>query len=92
MGSVSTKYHHPELKVERTYIIDLLVEYLDGSKKLVDVRAERWSKDEAALAKMEAGKTKAKRMGCVFEVWTEKQLFEEGEKPGSIRGRWETGE
>lgn len=80
VGSVSTKYYHPEKKVERTYIIDLLVEYLDGSKKLVDVRAERQSEDKVALAKMEAGRTKAKRMGCVFEVWTEKQLFE-GDKP-----------
>lgn len=73
--SVTVTYWHPVKKINSSHIIDLLVEYADGSKKLIEVKPERWLKDETIKAKIEAGKIKAKEMNIAYEVWSEIDIF-----------------
>jgi len=73
--SMTTEYFNPDKKINSTYLIDLLIEYKDGSKKLVEVKPEQWLKDEVIKAKIEAGNKKAQSLNIPFEVWTEMNLF-----------------
>jgi len=73
--SVSTEYYNPEKNINSSYLIDLLIEHQDGSKKLVEIKPEKWLQDEVIRLKIEAGENKAKEMGIPFEVWTEMSLF-----------------
>jgi hypothetical protein len=72
---VSTEYYNPEKNINSSYLIDLLIEYQDGSQKLVEIKPEKWLQDEVIRLKIEAGENKAKEMGVPFEVWTEMCLF-----------------
>jgi hypothetical protein len=72
---VSTEYYNPEKQINSSYLIDLLIEYTDGSKKLVEVKPEKWLDDDLISLKIEAGKHKAEELGISFEVWTEMDLF-----------------
>lgn len=72
---VSTEYYNPEKNINSSYLIDLLIEYQDGSQKLVEIKPEKWLQDEVIRLKIEAGENKAKDMGIPFEVWTEMSLF-----------------
>lgn len=73
--SVTTEYFNPEKNINSTYLIDLLIEYKDGSKKLVEVKPEQWLKDDIIKAKIESGNKKAQSLNIPFEVWTEMNLF-----------------
>jgi hypothetical protein len=73
--SMTTEYFNPDKNINSTYLIDLLIEYKDGSKKLVEVKPEQWLKDEVIKAKIEAGNKKAQSLNIPFEVWTEMNLF-----------------
>lgn len=73
--AVSTEYFNTEKEINSSYLIDLLVEYTDGSKKLIEVKPEKWLEDNIVSLKIEAGKNKAHQMGIPFEVWTEMNLF-----------------
>lgn len=72
---VTVEYFNPVKQITSSYIIDLLVEYVDGSKKLVEVKPAKWCSDDVVKAKFEAAAIKAQEMGLVFEVWTELELF-----------------
>ena len=48
---------------------------MDGSRKLIEVKPEKWLSDGVNIAKIEAGKKLADEMGVEFEVWTELNLF-----------------
>ncbi len=73
--TISTEYFNPQKEITSSYLIDLLIEYEDGSKKLIEVKPEKWLQDEVIIAKIEAGKLKAIEMGISFEIWTEMDLF-----------------
>lgn len=73
--AVSTEYFHPLKEITSSYLIDLLVEFVDGSQKLIEVKPEKWLTDEVVVAKIEAGEMKAEDMRLPFEVWTEMDLF-----------------
>lgn len=73
--TVTTEYWNPVRKITSSYLIDLLIEYVDGSKKLVEVKPEKFLTDEVVICKVEAGKVKAADMNVPFEVWTEMDLF-----------------
>lgn len=73
--SVSVEFFNPVKEITSSYIIDLLVEYVDGSQKLVEVKPEKWLTDDVVICKIEAGELKAAEMGIPFEVWTEMHLF-----------------
>ena len=73
--SASTTYFHPIKKITSSYLIDLLIEYVDGSKKLVEIKPEKWLTDIVVCAKIDAGEMKAADIGASFEVWTEMNLF-----------------
>ena len=73
--AVSTEYFNTEKEINSSYLIDLFVEYTDGSKKLIEVKPEKWLEDNIVSLKIEAGKNKAHQMGIPFEIWTEMNLF-----------------
>lgn len=68
-------YFHPVKQITSYYLIDLEIEYIDGSKKLVEIKPESWLDDEIVIAKIEAGKLKGIELGLSYEVWTEMDLF-----------------
>lgn len=72
---VSTEYYNPEKNINSSYLIDLLIEYTDGSQKLVEIKPEKWLQDDVIRLKIEAGASKAREMDVPFEVWTEMNLF-----------------
>jgi hypothetical protein len=72
---IEVEYFNPLKKITSSYIIDILIEYKDGSKKLIEVKPEKWLSDEVIICKIEAAKTKSKELGIPFEVWTEINLF-----------------
>lgn len=72
---ITTEYFNPKKQITGTYLIDLFVEYIDGSQALIEIKPEKWLTDEVVIAKIESGKNKASEMGLFFEVWTEMDLF-----------------
>jgi hypothetical protein len=72
---ITTEYYNPVKNINSSYLIDILVHYVDGTSKLIEIKPEKWLTDEVVQAKIEAGKAKAKEMGLGFEVWTEMNLF-----------------
>jgi hypothetical protein len=73
--AVTVEYYKPNQTMKSNYIIDLIVYYTDGSKKLIEVKPESWLKDTTMQKKLDAGKMKAAEMDMAFEVWTEMNLF-----------------
>ncbi len=72
---VSVDYIHPNKKITSQYLVDILVEYCDGTKKLIEIKPEKMLEDSVVQAKIDSAKTKAFELGCEFEVWTEMDLF-----------------
>ena len=58
------------------YIVDLFVEYTDGQKQLIEVKAS-WqiNYDKQTQCKLDAGKRFAEQNNMRFDVWTEKELL-----------------
>lgn len=73
--TVDVMYHNPVKNTQCEYLIDLLIEYQDGSKKLVEVKPEKQWDSPVVRAKLDAGDLKAKELGMLFEVWGETFLF-----------------
>jgi hypothetical protein len=59
-------------KVKRHYIPDLLVEYSDSTKKLVEIKPKVFINHSINKAKFDAAKKYCKNDNLVFEIWTEK--------------------
>ena len=72
---IIAEYYHPIKKITSSYIVDLLVEFIDDSQKLIEIKPEKWLTDDVVICKLDAGELKAKEMGIAFEVWTEMDLF-----------------
>lgn len=72
---VSIEYIHPNKKITSQYLVDMLVEYYDGTKKLIEIKPEKMLEDSIVQAKIESAKIKASELGYEFEVWTEMDLF-----------------
>lgn len=69
------EYFHPKKEITSSYMIDIFVEYTDGTAKLVEVKPEKWLQDEVVKAKLAAGEKLAEDLEMPFEVWTEMDLF-----------------
>lgn len=72
---VHVSFFNPVKKIEGTYLVDILVEYVDGTEVLVEVKPECWLSDTVIQAKLDAAKLVAEGIGAKFEVWTEVSLF-----------------
>lgn len=57
------------------YIIDLFVEYTNGEKQLIEVKAKYMLQDLQQKAKIDAGERFAKEHYMNWSVWTEDTLF-----------------
>lgn len=74
---VKVYYYNPKKDITSTYIIDLHVEYIDDSVKMIEVKPEKWLNDEVIIAKTEAAEVHARELGLVYEVWSEPFLFDD---------------
>lgn len=72
---INTEYFNPEKGINSSYLIDILVEFIDGSQLLIEVKPEKFLEDKIVSLKIEAGQKKADKLGIGFEVWTEMNLF-----------------
>lgn len=69
----SFKYISPEDNKYHRYKPDILVEYLDGIKQIIEVKSEWNSSNNIVLAKAKAAKEKFKN----YTIWTERQIYGE---------------
>lgn len=72
---IQISFMNPVKKTKATYLVDLYIEYVDGTKKIVEVKPNAWLTDEVIVAKNIAATEYAKKHDVSFEVWTEVQLF-----------------
>lgn len=56
---------------KRNYIPDLLVEYIDGSRKLIEIKPSCYENAEINKQKFKAAREYCKKENIEFEVWTE---------------------
>lgn len=68
----STDYLNPKDLQIHQYIPDVEVVYMDGSRQIVEIKAEWQLEDEIVKAKILAGKEK---FGSEYVVWTQKDLM-----------------
>lgn len=73
--TVQIDYYHPKKDIEATYLVDIEIEYVDGSMKWVEVKPAAWLEDDVVVAKLDAGDLYAHEAGVPFEIWTEVELF-----------------
>ena len=72
---VSVAYFNPRKKITSTYLIDLKLQFTDGSEKFVEIKPKKWLDDAVVKSKIAAGREFAVTLGMPFEVWTEAELF-----------------
>jgi hypothetical protein len=56
------------------YVPDILVEYIDGKKELIEIKPKIFLNDETNLLKFDAAQQYCKENNYVFSVWTEDHL------------------
>jgi len=59
---------------EHSYYPDFLVEYVDGTQKLIEVKPINFMEDEKNICKFEAARKYCLENGYTFEIWTEDAL------------------
>jgi hypothetical protein len=68
-----------------SYYPDILIKYIDGSKKLVEIKSLYNLYDEVNDKKFKAARKFCNKVGIVFEVWTEDFIFKHNlREPGVI--------
>jgi hypothetical protein len=75
--SLPIEYYNPVKKIFCNYLVDIEIDYVNGNKKFIEVKPEKWLKDDVVQAKNAAARHQLKDK---FEIWTEIKLFPEGEK------------
>lgn len=61
----------------RHYIPDILVEYSDGIRKLLEIKPECYVDADVNVAKFSAARQYCDQNGILFEVWTQRELNRE---------------
>jgi hypothetical protein len=85
--TVRVEFEHPVKHITSTYLIDLEIMHTDGTIELVEIKPEKWLKDEVVVAKTAAAELRAKELGITFDVWTEEKLFKD-EKDARKFAEW----
>jgi len=67
-------YTNPEDNKTHRYVPDMLVTFVDGTKKLVELKPTYRLSDPVNQAKFREARVYAKKQGWTFEVWTEKAV------------------
>ncbi len=73
--AIEVNYWNPQKQITSSYLVDICVEYEDGSIKWIEVKPACWLTDDVIITKIEAAELKAKDEGVSFEVWSEIDLF-----------------
>lgn len=68
----SIPYYHKNNK--RHYIPDLLITYINGKQKIIEIKPSYFLNAEVNLDKFESAQKYCNDKGIVFEVWTEKTI------------------
>lgn len=72
---VKLSFYNPEKQITGQYFVDLIVEYTDGRRILVEIKPEAFLSDQVVMAKCEVAKKYAQENNIAFEIWTEMKLF-----------------
>lgn len=83
-------YKHPDKNIVCQYLIDLLVGYPEGRRKIIEIKPEKLTTNPINIAKIEAAKAEAIDKGYDFQVWTEVELWgtEDTEKKMRVFTEW----
>ena len=73
-------YRKPDSNYDSNYLIDLMVTYKSGVRKLIEIKPAKRTIEPIVIAKIEAAHKMAQKLGYLFEVWTENTLFSGCEK------------
>ena len=73
--SLAINYDNPIKNITGSYLIDLIVHYKDGRRKLIEIKPNKWLQDPVVAAKIAAGLDFAIKNNMEFEVWEEIALF-----------------
>lgn len=65
--------------LEHNYLPDFIVEYKDGSKKIIEIKAKWQTSEKETKEKLDQASSTIKDMGYDFEVWTEDELEEKND-------------
>jgi hypothetical protein len=60
---------------ERNYVPDILIEYVDGKKEIIEIKPERLVNEKTNVLKFCSAKEYCRKKGLGFSVWTETKLF-----------------
>lgn len=73
--NIQIKFFNPIKNMDSIYLVDIEVEYKNQKRKIIEIKPEKWLKDQIVILKIEAAKKYAKESNIEFEVWTELKLF-----------------
>jgi hypothetical protein len=77
--SLRLSYWNPLDKSQSIFIVDLLIEFSDGTRMAVEVKPTDWLSSLVNMAKIDALKAWAEGEGVAVEIWDEFTLFGEDE-------------
>jgi hypothetical protein len=64
------------------YLIDFLIEFIDGTKKIIETKAEYMVNTNEVKYKKQAAEAYCKHNNMIYEIWTAKEISEYEQKLG----------
>ena len=74
---IKIPYWNPLEKTEAIFIVDILVELHDGSRKIIEIKPISWMNSLVNASKIDALKIWSEKEGVDCEIWDEHKLFGE---------------
>jgi putative component of toxin-antitoxin plasmid stabilization module len=74
---IKIPYWNPLEKTEAIFIVDILVELHDGSRKIIEIKPISWMNSLVNASKIDALKIWSEKENVVCEIWDEHKLFGE---------------
>lgn len=71
---IKISYYYQPDKQNRNYIPDLIVEFQNGEKKMIEIKPKRYHNTIKNQAKFNAAIEYCKQNGLIFEVWDENKI------------------
>lgn len=78
--TLSIPYKDPESGYERNYLPDLIINFDNGDKKMIEIKPMVYKEYPINLAKFDAAKSFCEENGFSFEVWTGEEIYQMEEK------------
>jgi hypothetical protein len=73
--TLAIPYIHPKLGYSRNYLPDLIIEFVDGTKQIIEIKPKRFLKNKINVAKFRAAISFSEQNGYLpFEIWGEEKI------------------